>query len=458
MSPAPAGDPPAAPGRHASAARSTSLVPRASGERGQAALLVVGLLLAVCIGAVVLGGIARGIGTRGDLQQAADLAALAAARAMHDAYPRVFEPSVRDGVGNARHLERAEYLALATNAAKQTAARNGAHRATVAFPGGGLAPVRVRVTVRDAIAVGDHVEVPNAATAEAELAPPGTLPDGGPANAGEYRGPFAHRQGKPMRPDVAVAFDRMAAAARADGVDLIISSAFRSDAEQAALFAEHPDPKWVAPPGKSLHRLGTELDLGPPSAYGWLARNAERFRYVQRYAWEPWHYGFMLNAGSTSVGYGAADGERSGTLQAFVPARYAPAISRAAQRWSVSGALLAAQLYVESHFNPFARSSAGAQGIAQFMPGTAAAYGLDDPFDADHAIDAQAHLMRDLLRSFGSVPLALAAYNAGSARVRDCGCIPAIPETQAYVANILGLLNGAGDPNGTSALQIRLVR
>jgi soluble lytic murein transglycosylase-like protein len=73
----------------------------------------------------------------------------------------------------------------------------------------------------------------------------------------------------------------------------------------------------------------------------------------------------------------------------------------------VSGALLAAQLYVESHFNPFARSPAGAQGIAQFMPGTAAAYGLTNPFDADRAIDAQAHLMRDLLRVFASVPLAL---------------------------------------------------
>jgi hypothetical protein len=46
----------------------------------------------------------------------------------------------------------------------------------------------------------------------------------------------------------------------------------------------------VAPPGKSLHRCGTELDLGPPSAYGWLARNAERFHFVQRYAWEPWHW------------------------------------------------------------------------------------------------------------------------------------------------------------------------
>jgi soluble lytic murein transglycosylase-like protein len=182
-------------------------------------------------------------------------------------------------------------------------------------------------------------------------------------------------------------------------------------------------------------------------------------RGVEPYAY-PWHFGFVLNAGSTSIGYGAADGERSRTLPQFVPARFAPAISRAAQRWSVSGALLAAQLYVESHFNPFARSSAGAQGIAQFMPGTAAAYGLDDPLDAEHAIDAQAHLMRDLLRSFGSVPLALAAYNAGSARVQACGCIPPIAETQAYVANILGLLTGAGDPNGqgADALEIRLVQ
>jgi hypothetical protein len=404
---------------------------------------------------VVLGGVARGIGARGDLQQAADLAALAAARAMRDAYPRVFEPATRDE----DHLERSGYLALATRAATQTAARNGAEDVKVGFPGGGLAPVRVRVTVRDPIDIGGQAHLANTATAEAELAPPGTSPGDAPANAGEYPGPFAYRQGKPMRPDVALAFDRMASAARADGVDLIVNSAFRSDAEQARLFAQHPDPKWVAPPGKSLHRLGTELDLGPPSAYGWLARNAERFHFTQRYGWEPWHYGFTLNAGSTALGYGAADGERSRALQDFVPQRFAPAISRAAQRWSVSGALLAAQLYVESHFNPFARSPAGALGIAQFMPGTATAYGLDDPFDAERSIDAQAHLMRDLLRAFGAVPLALAAYNAGAERVRACGCVPSIPETQAYVANILGLLDGAGDPAGGGiGLQIRLVR
>lgn len=68
---------------------------------------------------------------------------------------------------------------------------------------------------------------------------------------------------------------------------LAISSGFRSDAEQARLFAAHPDPKWVAPPGESLHRYATELDLGPQTAYGWLAGNASRFGFVRRYAWEP---------------------------------------------------------------------------------------------------------------------------------------------------------------------------
>ena len=187
-----------------------------------------------------------------------------------------------------------------------------------------------------------------------------------------------------MRPDVARAFDRMEAAARADGVRLIVTSGYRSDAEQAELYARHPDPKWVAPPGKSLHRWGTELDLGPPSAYGWLARNAGRFHFIQRYRWEPWHYGYTLNPRSTpdpARGAGRPGDGRS-AVPSFVPAAYAAPIARAASRWNVSAALLAAQLYAESGFNPFAVSPAGARGIAQFMPGTARAYGLRDPFDA----------------------------------------------------------------------------
>ena len=78
------------------------------------------------------------------------------------------------------------------------------------------------------------------------------------------------------------------------------------------------------------------------------------------------------------------------------------------------------------------------------MPATAAAYGLDDPFDAAAAIDAQAHLMSDLLDQFGDPSLALAAYNAGPAPGRRLRCVPAYPETQAYVARILGLIDGAG--------------
>jgi soluble lytic murein transglycosylase-like protein len=425
------------------------------GERGQASVFLVGVMLALVVAVVVLGGVARGVGVQAEQQRAADLAALAGARAMHGAYSRLFEPATVGGAPNAGHLTVAAYRELGVAAARETAERNGADSASVAFPDeDSFAPVRIRVDTRGTQEVAGE-EVAATARAEAELAPPASIAfaDGG---GDEYRGPLELRQGKPMRPDVARAFDRLAAAATADGVSLIIASAFRSNAEQAALFARNPDPKWVAPPGRSLHRLGTELDLGPPAAYGWLAANAPRFGFKQRYSWEPWHFGFVRNAGTRSVGFGPGDG-RSG-LPSFVPQRFAAPISRAAQRWNVGAALLAAQLYAESNFNPFAVSPAGAQGIAQFMPGTARAMGLEDPFDAAQAIDAQAHLMRDLLRQFGSVPLALAAYNAGPGAVQRCGCIPPYPETRGYVARILGLLGGAGDAAAGGGLEVRLVR
>ena len=139
---------------------------------------------------------------------------------------------------------------------------------------------------------------------------------------------------------------------------------------------------------------------------------------------------------------GAASGAQA--LPSFVPGRFHEPLLRAAARWNVSAALLAAQLMAESSFDPFAVSPAGAQGIAQFMPGTAASYGLRDPFDPVEAIDAQAHLMSDLIRQLGSPQLALAAYNAGPGAVEPCHCVPAIPETQAYVTRILALLGGAG--------------
>lgn len=434
---------------------------RCAGESGQALLLLLGALAAVLVGAFVLGAVARGVGVQGRDQRAADLAALAGAKAMEAAYDRLFEPPTLAGRANPRHLDRAAYLARGQAAALRTARANGAQAAAVTFPDGrAFAPVRIAVTVRDPVTVragGRRRSLALRARAVAELAP-GAGGAMGWASGGGYSGPLVYRQGVAMRPDVAPAFDRMAAAARAAGLSLSITSGYRSDAEQAKLYAQNPDPRWVAPPGQSLHRLGTELDLGPPAAYGWLAANAGRFGFVKRYSWEPWHFGYTLNAGSRSVGYGGDTGERRATLPSFVPARFAPAILRASQRWSVSAALLAAQLYAESNFNPFAVSGAGAEGIAQFMPGTAAAYGLRNPFDADQAIDAQARLMRNLLRRFASVPLALAAYNAGEGAVAACGCVPPYPETRGYVTRILGLLRGAGDSAGLDAtLTVRLV-
>jgi hypothetical protein len=65
-------------------------------------------------------------------------------------------------------------------------------------------------------------------------------------------------------------------------------------------------------------------------------------------------------------------------------------------------------------------------------------------------------MMSDLLRQFGSVSLALAAYNAGSGPVAACRCVPAIPETQAYVARILALMGAAGEI-AAPELEVRLV-
>ena len=414
---------------------------------------MLGLMAALLVGALFLGSWGMALGARGKHQRAADLAAVSAARAMADAYPRLFEPPVLpDRAPNPRHLSLAAYERLGRDAAVQAGRRNGVriHPADVRFPRS-FAPTRVTVIARGEARLRVHgprgrpgrIPVRARATAELSLSGGPGLP--ATASGGGYHGPLAYRQGKPMRPDVAQAFDRMAAAARRDGIYLIVVSGYRSDAEQAELFAAHPDPKWVAPPGRSLHRLGTELDLGPASAYGWLAANAKRFGFIQRYSWEKWHYGYIRNAGSTSVGYGRRSGDDRSAVPSFVPARFRDAIARAAQRWNVGAALLAAQLYAESGFNPYARSPAGAEGIAQFMPGTARGYGLRDPYDASAAIDAQAHLMHDLLRRFASVPLALAAYNAGSGAVERCVCVPSYPETRAYVARILGLLGGAGD-------------
>lgn len=434
-------------------------------EGGQALPAVLGIAVLVVALALILVAIGGAATAKGRLQRAADLAALSAARSMRDDFSRLFVPARLAGGGpNPEHLERSEYVARAVATARDAAAANEAspELVEVRFPDrSSIAPLRVSVRIAAAVgtaALGDaEGEVDTEVSAEAEVSPPSaSIGSSQPttASGGGYSGRLEYRQGKPMRPDVAAAFDRMAAAAAADGVALVINSAFRSDAEQRVLWNQNPDPTWVAPPGTSLHRCGTELDLGPPAAYGWLAANASGFAFIQRYGWEPWHYGFTAGPAPCSVegdrvgdaGAESADGRVGGDqgLPGFVPGAYRAPLLASSARWNVSAALLAAQLFAESNFNPNAGSPAGAQGIAQFMPATAAAYGLANPYDPVASIDAQAHLMSDLLRQFGSVELALAAYNAGPGAVGACDCIPPYPETQAYVAKIMAMLDGFG--------------
>jgi hypothetical protein len=427
-------------------------------QEGQALLLALGGIFVLLAGALALVAIAGAVTGKGRVQRAADLAAISAARSMRDDLPRLLTPpTLPNGLPNPRHLPKGLYLWRARDAAREAAEVNGVAlaRLRISFPDrASFAPVRARAEVLAELSVGEgQTEVEASAIAEA-AAPASTTGAAMPplASGGGYGGPLVYRSGEGMRPDVGAAFDRMASAAAADRVILVVNSGFRSDAEQAALFAANPDPTWVAPPGQSLHRCATELDLGPETAYGWLAANAGRFGFVQRYSWEAWHYGFVsgpppCSAAGDAVGAGGGgDGALAGAggLPAFVPAPYRATLLRAATRWNVSAALLAGQLMAESNFDPNAGSPAGAQGIAQFMPSTAAAYGLRDPFDPVEAIDAQAHLMSDLLRQFGDPSLALAAYNAGPAPVEACDCVPDYPETQAYVSRVLTLLGGAG--------------
>lgn len=113
------------------------------------------------------------------------------------------------------------------------------------------------------------------------------------------------------------------------------------------------------------------------------------------------------------------------------------AIDRAAHRHGLDPKLLHALVIVESAYRVGAVSPAGAGGLTQLMPGTAADLGVLDRFDVDQNLSGGAdYLARQLIR-FGDVRLALAAYNSGPDRVARLGRIPEIAETRAYVVSVV---------------------
>jgi soluble lytic murein transglycosylase-like protein len=115
-------------------------------------------------------------------------------------------------------------------------------------------------------------------------------------------------------------------------------------------------------------------------------------------------------------------------------------------------------IWQESGFKQNIVSHAGAQGVAQFMPETAARRGLDDPFNPLQAVRASAHLLHDLFQQFGNLGLAAAAYNAGPRRVKDWldkrGNLP--QETRDYVERITGMKAEQWKGRTTAGTQLRV--
>jgi soluble lytic murein transglycosylase-like protein len=132
-------------------------------------------------------------------------------------------------------------------------------------------------------------------------------------------------------------------------------------------------------------------------------------------------------AGTTATG--------SATPGASTP--FATEIDAAAAKYNVDPALLRGLIRQESNFNPNATSPAGARGLTQLMPGTAAALGVDPSVPAQ-AIEGGAKYLRQQLDKFGNDPAkALAAYNAGPGAVQRYGGVPPYAETQNYVRKVL---------------------
>jgi hypothetical protein len=152
------------------------------------------------------------------------------------------------------------------------------------------------------------------------------------------------------------------------------------------------------------------------------------------------HPSSSRDIGQASTGEPDATGRSQSSVPASTADNFCQALATAAGDNDLPVDFFTRLIWQESRFDSNAVSRTGAQGIAQFMPGTASWRGVANPFDPLEAVTKSAQLLRDLRQEFGNLGLAAAAYNAGPRRVREwiAGRRSLPGETRAYVRLVTG--------------------
>jgi Transglycosylase SLT domain len=178
------------------------------------------------------------------------------------------------------------------------------------------------------------------------------------------------------------------------------------------------------------------------AAMGARISNDVGFQLIEHGHWAPKNRlqlaaNSTLNVRSIGVPDPKLRSEKKSSPSRFRRAAFLPHVYAAEARFSLPSGLLDALIWTESRYNPVAVSHAGAAGLGQLMPGTAREMGVVNRFDPRANIGGAARYLRKMLDRFGTVHLALAAYNAGPGAVARVRGIPLNGETPSYVVKVL---------------------